>query len=714
MQLLRYVIIILLMVPALVPAIVSGQSNYVGAEQCAGCHQKQYELWQQSHHAKAMAKANSTSVLGDFNNQTFQHDGATTRFSQAGDNFVITIQQGKQPAITHKVAYTFGFFPLQQYLLDVGEGALQAYDVAWDSRPQSEGGQRWFKLLPEENTGPNGQFHWQRQLNNWNSRCAVCHSTGLKEQALPIQVASFSEINVACEACHGPGEKHVQLIQQGQYSEAQTGFDTQLMAAGAFQFSPNQPIAQPVDSQQAKRVQQSHINACGGCHSRRQVIGPTNPAADYHDQYRISLLDAPLYHADGQILDEVFVLGSFMQSKMYQQGVTCSHCHDAHSGQVKIQGNGLCGQCHQPDVYNTKQHKQGPVTSELCVDCHMPITTYMGVDGRRDHGFFANPFHTAPTQFERLNAAARVSDPLALRDMADYINNPQNPDIRRATLLRQTAAIPSRLSAETLLEQLKTPSPLLRRAAVDASAMLPLEMRWSVLQAHLDDESASVRFGLAQQLAPVVPHLDAKQAAPVNRLLQAFRDQLAYSLDMPSGQATLSVFEGALGNTPEAIAALNQALAMEPHYLPARLNLADIYRSLDNTLDEEIQLQTALNIAPDNAAVQHSYGLYLIRQKQADKALGHLQRATEMQPSQPRYFYVYAVALESNNQLDSAIEVLKQADERWPNQYNLLMTLVLYLEKAQRQAESWPYLSRLSAIAPNDPEVKRRVQALQQ
>ena len=153
---------------------------------------------------------------------------------------------------------------------------------------------------------------------------------------------------------------------------------------------------------------------------------------------------------------------------------------------------------------------------------------------------------------------------------------------------------------------------------------------------------------------------------------------------------------------------------MEPHYLPARLNLADIYRSLDNTLDEEIQLQTALNIAPDNAAVQHSYGLYLIRQKQTDKALGHLQRATEMQQSQPRYFYVYAVALESNNQLDSAIEVLKQADERWPNQYNLLMTLVLYLEKAQRQAESWPYLSRLSAIAPNDPEVKRRVQALQQ
>ncbi|MCU7835343.1 MAG: hypothetical protein KZQ83_08820 [gamma proteobacterium symbiont of Taylorina sp.] len=127
-----------------------------------------------------------------------------------------------------------------------------------------------------------------------------------------------------------------------------------------------------------KQTRTFHFNACGGCHSLRQIIGELDPAHDYHDQYVQRLLDDPLYHADGQIQEEVFVLGSFMQSKIYQAGVTCTNCHNAHTGKVKTQDNTLCSQCHKADHYDSPNHHHQKEKTEaaLCVNCHMPATTY--------------------------------------------------------------------------------------------------------------------------------------------------------------------------------------------------------------------------------------------------------------------------------------------------------------------------------------------------
>jgi hypothetical protein len=46
----------------------------------------------------------------------------------------------------YPIAYTFGVYPLQQYLIAMPGGRLQALGVAWDSRPKEQGGQRWFHL----------------------------------------------------------------------------------------------------------------------------------------------------------------------------------------------------------------------------------------------------------------------------------------------------------------------------------------------------------------------------------------------------------------------------------------------------------------------------------------------------------------------------------------------------------------------------------------
>ena len=717
----------------------STETSYIGSQQCSSCHQQQYKKWQQSHHFRAMESPDKTSVLGNFNNATFLHKGVKSTFFSREGTFFVSVTEGNGPTQEYPVAYTFGFYPLQQYLLDIGNGKLQAYNVAWDSRPTSAGGQRWFQLLEDQANAANSEFNWDRHLYNWNSRCAECHSTNVVKNYDPDSLSyqtSFEEINVGCEACHGPGSLHQQLVQTNQYKKTEnTGFSTQLTAVVPFQFSNDSPIAQAANGTKAKDEQSKQVNACGGCHSRRQVIGAIDPAKPYHDQFRLSLIHDPLYFADGQIQDEVFVLGSFMQSKMYQQGVTCTHCHDAHSGETLLPDNALCSQCHAANTYATPQHHKHSADSpgSQCVNCHMPETVYMGVDPRRDHSFSipssahdgdtpnaCQQCHDSSTQgwskhtdaFSKLNDRARKADTLALRDMNNYINAPQYPDIRKATLLDLAAEMPARLTVETITQQLQSTSALLRRSAVDASRFLPLDMRWSLLNPYIDDPSADVRFSVAEQLAPTLQHLNSGDAARLQKLLNEHRAQMTASEDMASGQAAIANFALASGKPADAIASLKRALKIEPNYLPAHLNLADIYRSQHQPVLEKQHLDKAIALDPDNAAAQHAYGLFLIRQKQTQNALAYLRRATEVEPTQVRFFYVYAVALDSVMQTQQAIETLQQANQRWPNHYNILLALVEYLEKSQREKESWPYLSTLSAIAPNDPAIKGRVERL--
>ena len=98
--------------------------------------------------------------------------------------------------------------------------------------------------------------------------------------------------------------------------------------------------------------------------------------------------EAPII-ADGQILDEDYVFGSFIQSKMYHKDIRCTDCHNPHTARLKHEGNKVCTSCHQhaaakydtPATISTSPIR--PVRS--CVECHMPETTYMEVDPRRDH-----------------------------------------------------------------------------------------------------------------------------------------------------------------------------------------------------------------------------------------------------------------------------------------------------------------------------------------
>ncbi|MCZ6723800.1 MAG: multiheme c-type cytochrome [Gammaproteobacteria bacterium] len=753
----------ILVFTSLIPALAQDTTSpgteasaFIGSNQCASCHQAQFVDWKSSDHFRAMVVADAGSVKGDFENINVVFHDIESRFFKRDNQYFVTTTNGKNEQETFQIKYTFGHYPLQQYLIETDNGHIQAFNIAWDSRSKEQGGQRWFHLRDNEEIDTEHPFFWTGHFQNWNSRCADCHSTNVSknynfdENAYQTQ---WSEINVGCEACHGPGREHYELVNTNRYSQSKTGFIALLPETGTWVLSAGADIAE-APGHDIQASQSSTLNTCGGCHSRRASLGRTEHGKSYHDQFQLQTLRDDLYYADGQIQDEVFVFGSFMQSKMHQKGVTCANCHNSHSGKVLIEGNGLCLQCHRPETFNTTAH-HGHNTAKpggQCVACHMPETTYMKVDPRRDHRFGIprpdlslelgvpnacvkchrgktdrwalaelNKKHgveaaqntASPSSKPARNDAwiianyrSRKLDPLVTRQIETVINQPGLNSIRHATLLSQLSSMPSRVSAELAAKGLTHDDPLVRQAAVAALQGMPPQVIVNLLSSRLDDPSRVVRSEMGLLLASIIDRVPMEHQIKANRLIDEYRSTLEYGLDSPANLSNLASLNLYLGEPASVEALYLQALEIEPAYVPAMVNLADWYRSQAKEAEAGAMLARSVAIAPDSAMAQHALGLHLVRLRKYGEALFHLQLAAEMDQSQPRYHYVYAIALESQGQLANSIQALTKAVERWPNQFDLLFTLVSYMEKQGRLSEAGGYISQLTRIAPASAQVK--------
>ena len=348
-------------------------ATYVGRDSCIECHQQQVELFTGSHHDKAMDVANDETVLADFNNQSLEHYGVTSRMFRDGDRFMVHTEGPDGKMADFEVKYTFGVEPLQQYMVVLDRGQVQVLRLSWDTQRK-----KWFYLSPpdvESKLDPTDPLHWTGITQNWNSSCAFCHSTNLEKNfdlASATWNTTWSEIDVSCEACHGPAGLHNELMaNQGIFPDRNHG-------TGLAKLKTVSNIAQ--------------VESCAPCHSRRtQVVDGWKPGCNFDDYFALQPLTEPIYFADGQIRDEDYVHGSFIQSKMYHAGIKCSDCHDPHSLKLKHDGNNVCTSCHQHPAgkYDSELHHHHKTGTEgaKCVNCHMPSTTYMMVDARRDHSF---------------------------------------------------------------------------------------------------------------------------------------------------------------------------------------------------------------------------------------------------------------------------------------------------------------------------------------
>jgi len=710
-----------LIIALAVAAVPVMAQTYVGSGQCESCHAAAYESWQGSHHYQAMLPATAENVLGDFSDKSFSYAGTTSRFYKKGEKYYVETDNAQGELEEFEITYTFGFYPLQQYLVPFSDGRYQALSIVWDSRNKEQGGQRWIHLYPDDPANPVDHediVHWTGSFQNWNSRCAVCHSTGLEKNyssASNTYKTTWHEINVACEACHGPASEHLKWA-QGDPSGDHHGFSFSLNDRGAFG---------PADGEQGgtfsrldgKRPQ-TQIETCAGCHARRSEISAFKPGKAFSDQFRLSLVEPDLYFPDGQIRDEVYVYGSFLQSKMHQAGVVCTNCHDPHSNQVRATDNQLCTQCHVSTVFDRPEHHRhqqaGPGAS--CVNCHMPVATYMVVDDRHDHSFrVPEPLLTlelgTPNTCNQCHAdknaqwalaaldswgvsrdlravhapllsAAWSGQSAALPGLLTLAAQTSGPPILRASEILATQTFPAQESMAALQQQLTSASPLVRAAAVQSMDWVPLAQRYAMLRDLITDGDKSVRMSVARQLSSFpADQLPGDSATELQTLYREYLTSMKLNADMPEELMNIAQFYSATGNPAEAEKAFLAALKLSPSFIPVLMNLADLYRA--NGMDQQAEplLQKAVELAPADAPPQHALGLLLIRQGKLEGAIPYLAAAARSGSSDARYIYVYAVALWESGQTEAAVRELESALNRFPGNRELVSALASYYQQ---------------------------------
>ena len=701
----------------------NGELRYVGAHTCISCHQAQGMQWQDSHHAKAMQEANSQTVLADFENATFTKNGFLSRFTRKdGKYFVHTDGHAGKPA-DYEIRYTFGVSPLQQYLIQLPGGKLQALGIAWDARPKESGGQRWFDLYPDRNLKAGDPLHWSGRDQNWNFMCASCHSTGVnKNYSLSSNTfnTKWTEINVSCEACHGPGSKHVAWMEShpslgSSDNKDESGLVQPLKAGREITWgfdSPQQRIASPHGKVAAAGIESDN---CFFCHARRQELRTAAvPGSPFLDNYLPSLIENGLYHADGQINDEVFEFGSFAQSKMYRAGVTCTNCHEAHSLKLRATDNALCVQCHRATDYDKPEHHHHPISSTgaLCVNCHMPHKTYMGVDERRDHGFrIPRPDLTkrlgtpnACTQchadksaewatnaifqwtgkhpdttfdFSPGISAAWLGSAAADRLLTALSKQKGQTGIVRASALSLQSGSASKESENNIARSASDPDVLVRIGAARALSTLSQEKSIGIGTRLLSDSVRSVRIEAARALAGtpenlLSPEQKSRLASAVDELIHT---ELV-SAERPESHVNIAQIYFRLGRARDAEHELKTALRLDERFVPAMVNLADLYRATNRDGEGETWLRKAITVAPKQAAPVHAMGLLEIRRGRRTEALSWLSKAVQLDPKDAGYAYIYALALVETGAAEKGLAVVESARKRSPEDASLLQAQI--------------------------------------
>ena len=524
----RSIIILALLVVVIASAVAADwwvalpvgiQPTFVGRQSCAQCHQQELKLWTGSDHDLAMDLATPDTVIGDFNNVDFEHLGVHTRFERDGDRYFVTTEgpTGKQEKF--EVKYTFGVRPLQQYMVEFPDGRVQVLSVCWDTVNK-----KWFDLHTHERMEPDDWLHWTKGGSNWNYMCAECHSTDVHKNydlAKDTYSTTWFEIDVSCEACHGPASTHIELANaKSLFWDRNHGYGlAKLKGAG--------------DTQ---------LETCARCHSHRRVVcGGYQANQHFYDHYEPRLIADGLYHVDGQILEEVYEFGSYEQSRMYREGVKCTNCHDPHSTRTKFTGNQLCLQCHTLSKGNydspSHHHHQPGSAGASCVECHMPVRKYMVVDPRRDHSIrVPRPDLTVklgvPNACQNCHAKENETPQWAAAKVVEWYgpkrkDDPHYGEVFAAARTGAASALDNLISLTQRKgnrDQAKNVGPIVRASAASLLSNYSSAQTHRTLEKLLTDEDPLVRVTAAKLLGEARPQSEPEAREMIRLLVPLLND----------------------------------------------------------------------------------------------------------------------------------------------------------------------------------------------
>ncbi|WP_192022677.1 tetratricopeptide repeat protein [Shewanella sp. WPAGA9] len=744
---------------------ITQAAEFVGTDQCIDCHQTEYKDWQGSHHDMSMRHANAESVLGNFDNTSLTVKGEVYRLFKIDDQYWVNTKGPDGKFNDYQISYTFGYHPLQQYMVEFPDGRLQLIPLAWDARDQNLGGQRWFHLYPDME--PYDEFFWTNNGQNWNYMCADCHSTNISKNydAEKNQYnTTWSEINVGCEACHGPASDHLYWASQQpntsnvkakikgnsqathqddsktKINEATFGFERTLSPkVGKWIYKKGQKILTPTEVKGSDQ-----LATCGQCHSRRAQISDQNDHINgsFYDKYILNAVTADLYYPDGQIYDEVFVLGSFKQSKMHQAGVVCSDCHNPHSNKLNAPIESICFKCHLPSEYTAdthSQHKSGTDAAQ-CVTCHMPKTTYMDVDPRADHSFkvprpdislkigtpnvctschtdkdnqwadnaikqrYPQSNYRQSDSFATVFAQAAVGVPTSGDSLSYIAQNNANPDIIRASALSRLSDYPGQNALVAIMRGVKHEDPQIRLGAIAGVASYPFSDRWQIISPLLDDPVLAVRTETASSLINDWASMTHSQQEKLRPALDEYLAIQSFNADRGFGLMNTANVYLAQGKIQQAEKIYLKAIEIEPIFATSYANLADLYRQTGDDDKSLAILKQGMNNQPKAGLLRYSAGLNLYRQQQLAEAIDYFEQATKVEPRNPQYWYVLGLAQEKID-IKKAMNSIEQAYKVGNNPQHLYALCEFKIK--HRDPTTNACINRLSKIVP--PQVIKQL-----
>jgi tetratricopeptide (TPR) repeat protein len=358
----------------------------------------------------------------------------------------------------------------------------------------------------------------------------------------------------------------------------------------------------------------------------------------------------------------------------------------------------------RPDV-SAKLH-----TSNACNDCHAdksPEWATSAIErwhGPKREGFqhYAEAFDAAWTG--KVDAAARLAEVAKDGNTSAFV---------RASALTELASRISPANIDLARSGLSDPDPMVRIAALDTFQSVPAAQIWQLVSPLLSDPVRGVRIAATFLLAGVP--LASIPAADRERFEQATAEFIAaqrLNADRPEARAMLGSFDAKRRLLADAESEFKAALALNPQYIPAATNLADLYRQLNRDNDGEQVLRAAIATSAGDASLHHALGLALVRQKRYDEALEELRKATDDDPAQPRFAYVYAVALHSTGRTAEALTVLKNILRHRPDEQNTLMAIIGFSRDAGDFETALAYAEQLARITPTDPNLAGLIEDL--
>ncbi|TZF81170.1 tetratricopeptide repeat protein [Pedobacter sp. BS3] len=707
-------------------ATASKEENaFVGDAACRSCHAIAYKHWQSSDHFMAMQPATDSTVKGNFNNTVLTADGVTSRFFKKGDRFFIHTQGGDGKYHDFEIKYTFGFYPLQQYLVEFPGGRMQVTRASWDARQN-----KWFHQYKGQQIPAGDWLHWTGNAQNWNTTCADCHSTNVKKNydiESDTYKTTYSAINVSCEACHGAGKNHIDYINND--------------------YKAGNKIKGSALEMPGNTSQLTQINTCAPCHARRTVISNTPLASTgLLDNYIPDIPSTENFYADGQIKDEDFIYTSFLQSKMFQAGVKCSNCHEPHSQKVLFIDNKLCLQCHQ-QKYNDLSHTfhAASTAGAKCVNCHMPGKYYMGNDYRHDHSFrvprpdlsvkFGTPnsCNNCHTDKSSQWAAGTVEKwygktrryhfsedlipgsnpgPDAEPHLLKLLDSKTIPAIIKATAASYLANTPSEKSLNALLACIKSSDAQVRYRALRSLASYEPPNWINAAAPLLNDPVRAVRIAAADLFLTVPPDqlppgYDAALKTAKNDLSVFLRNQA----DFAAGNVMLGDYYMRLQDNTNAEKFYLRGLKKDSLMNLARLNLAVVYNLQGKNALALSTLKTAAKITPKNSQIYFNMALLYNEMGDRPNALACFEKAMLTGSDNPRLYYNYGLLLLQTD-IIKAETILQKGAHIWPKDNSLHYALAYLYLKQNKLLQALEHASVLKNTDPGNPEYSSIFNAL--